>query len=163
MEFKDIWLKTMAPSNLLKKQDMKNFRFKIRGNTYDVEVKDFEYNIAQIEVNGTLYEVEVEQKETTRSKTPKLVRSQVQTKRTDSKIKKNVSNRATPVNAPLPGNIYKILVSVGDEVKKGDKIIIMESMKMENNVLAEKDGTISSIRVKEGDAVLQNDLLAEIE
>jgi len=142
---------------------MKNFRFKIRGNTYDVEVKDFEYNIAQIEVNGTLYEVEVEQKETTRSKTPKLVRSQVQTKRTDSKIKKNVSNRATPVNAPLPGNIYKILVSVGDEVKKGDKIIIMESMKMENNVLAEKDGTISSIRVKEGDAVLQNDLLAEIE
>ena len=142
---------------------MKNFRFKIRGNTYDVEVKDFEYNIAQIEVNGTLYEVEVEQKETTRSKTPKLVRSQVQTKRTDSKIKKNVSNRATPVNAPLPGNIYKIFVSVGDEVKKGDKIIIMESMKMENNVLAEKDGTISSIRVKEGDAVLQNDLLAEIE
>jgi biotin carboxyl carrier protein len=142
---------------------MKNFRFKIRGNNYDVEVKDFEYNIAQIEVNGTLYEVEVEQKETTRSKTPKLVRSQVQTKRTDSKIKKNVSNRATPVNAPLPGNIYKILVSVGDEVKKGDKIIIMESMKMENNVLAEKDGTISGIRVKEGDAVLQNDLLAEIE
>jgi biotin carboxyl carrier protein len=63
----------------------------------------------------------------------------------------------------LPGNIFKILVSVGDEVKKGDKIIIMESMKMENNVLAEKDGTISSIRVKEGDAVLQNDLLAEIE
>jgi biotin carboxyl carrier protein len=142
---------------------MKNFRFKIRGNTYDVEVKDFEYNIAQIEVNGTLYEVEVEPKETTRSKTPKLVRSQVQTKRTDSKIKKNVSSRATPVNAPLPGNVYKILVNVGDEVKKGDKIIIMESMKMENNVLSERDGTISSIRVNEGDAVLQNDVLAEIE
>ena len=142
---------------------MKKFRFKIRGNAYDVEVKDFEYNVAHIEVNGTLYEVEVEQKESTMSKTPKLVRSQVQTKRTDSKIKKTVSSRATSVNAPLPGNIYKILVGVGDEVKKGDKIMIMESMKMENNVLAEKEGTISSIRVKEGDAVLQNEVLAEIE
>ena len=142
---------------------MKKFKFKIRGNTYDVEIKDFEDNIAQIEVNGTLYEVEVEQKETARSKTPKLVRSQVQTKRSDSKIKKSVSNRATSVKAPLPGNIFKILVKEGDEVKKGDNIMIMEAMKMENNVLAEKDGKVSSIKVKEGDSVLQNDVLAEIE
>ncbi|MFP4621179.1 MAG: biotin/lipoyl-binding carrier protein [Bacteroidales bacterium] len=142
---------------------MKKFRFKIRGNAYEVEVKDFEYNIAHIEVNGTLYEVEVEQKETQRSKTPKLIRSHVQPKRTESKIKKKVSSRANPVYAPLPGNIYKIMVKEGDQVKKGDKIMIMESMKMENNVLAEKDGTISRIRVNEGDSVLQNDLLAEIE
>src|SRR6056297_1957992 len=142
---------------------MKKFRFKIRGNAYEVEVKDFEYNIAHIEVNGTLYEVEVEQKETAMSKTPKLVRSHVQSKRTDSKIKKKVSSRATPVNAPLPGNIFKILVKQGDEVKKGDKIMIMEAMKMENNVLADKDGKIKSIKVSEGDSVLQNDLLAEIE
>jgi biotin carboxyl carrier protein len=142
---------------------MKKFKFKIRGNTYDVEIKEFEDNIAQIEVNGTLYEVEVEQKETARSKTPKLVRSQVQTKRSESKIKKSVSSRATSVKAPLPGNIFKILVKEGDEVKKGDKLIIMEAMKMENNVLAEKDGKISSIKVKEGDSVLQNDVLAEIE
>jgi biotin carboxyl carrier protein len=142
---------------------MKKFKFKIRGNSYDVEIKDFEDNVAQIEVNGTLYEVEVEQKETARSKTPKLVRSQVQTKRSDSKIKKSVSSRATSVKAPLPGNIFKILVKEGDEVKKGDNIMIMEAMKMENNVLAEKDGKISSIKVKEGDSVLQNDVLAEIE
>lgn len=142
---------------------MKKFKFKIRGNTYDVEIKEFEDNIAQIEVNGTMYEVEVEQKETARSKTPKLVRSQVQTRRSDSKIKKTVSNRATPVKAPLPGNIFKLLVKEGDEVKKGDKIMIMEAMKMENSVLAEKDGRIKSIKVKEGDSVLQNDLLAEIE
>src|SRR6056297_2952898 len=142
---------------------MKKFKFKIRGNTYDVEIKEFEDNIAQIEVNGTMYEVEVEQKETARSKTPKLVRSQVETKRSDSKIKKTVSNRATAVKAPLPGNIFKILVKQGDEVKKGDKIMIMEAMKMENNVLADKDGKIKSIKVSEGDSVLQNDLLAEIE
>jgi biotin carboxyl carrier protein len=142
---------------------MKKFKFKIRGNSYDVEIKDFEDNIAQIEVNGTLYEVEVEQKETARSKTPKLVRSNVETKRSDSKIKKSVSSRATSVKAPLPGNIFKILVKEGDEVKKGDNIMIMEAMKMENNVLAEKDGKVSSIKVKEGDSVLQNDVLAEIE
>ncbi len=142
---------------------MKKFKFKIRGNTYEVEIKDFEDNIAQIEVNGTQYEVEVEQKESARSKTPKLVRSQVQTKRSDSKIKKTVSSKVSSVKAPLPGNIFKILVQVGDEVKKGDKIMIMEAMKMENNVLADKDGKIKSIKVKEGDSVLQNDVLAEIE
>ena len=142
---------------------MKKFKFKIRGNTYEVEIKDFEDNIAQIEVNGTQYEVEVEQKESARSKTPKLVRSQVQTKRSDSKIKKTVSSKVSSVKAPLPGNIFKILVQVGDEVKKGDKIMIMEAMKMENNVLADKDGKIKSIKVKEVDSVLQNDVLAEIE
>ena len=142
---------------------MKKFKFKIRGNTYDVEIKEFEDNIAQIEVNGTMYEVEVEKKESARSKTPKLVRSQVETKRSDSKIKKSVSSRAAAIKAPLPGNIFKIMVREGDEVKKGDTIMIMEAMKMENNVLAEKDGKVSSIKVKEGDSVLQNDVLAEIE
>ncbi len=142
---------------------MKKFKFKIRGNSYDVEIKEFEDNLAKIEVNGTLYEVEVEKKETAKSKTPTLVRSNIPTRRTDSKIKKTVSSRATAVKAPLPGNIFKILVKEGDEVKKGDKIMIMEAMKMENNVLAEKDGKVSSIKVKEGDSVLQNDVLAEIE
>lgn len=142
---------------------MKNFKFRIRGNTYDVEIRGVEGSIAQIEVNGTLYEVEVEQKETARSKTPTLVRSQISSKRSESKIKKSVSKRANQVKAPLPGNIFKILVKEGDKIKKGDKIMIMEAMKMENNVLAEKDGKISSIKVKEGDSVLQNDVLAEIE
>ncbi|MGM0498030.1 MAG: biotin/lipoyl-containing protein [Bacteroidota bacterium] len=142
---------------------MKKFKFKIRGNSYDVEVKEFEDNIAKLEVNGTFYEVEVEQKETARSKTPKLVRSQVETKRSDSKIKKSVSSKVTQVKAPLPGNIFKILVKEGDEIKKGDNIMIMEAMKMENNVLAEKEGKIKSIKVNEGDSVLQNDTLAEIE
>jgi biotin carboxyl carrier protein len=142
---------------------MKKFKFKIRGNSYDVEIKEFEDNIAKLEVNGTLYEVEVEQKETAKSKTPKLVRSQVETKRSDSKIKKTVSSKAAQVKAPLPGNIFKILVKEGDEIKKGDNIMIMEAMKMENNVLAEKEGTVKSIKVNEGDSVLQNDILAEIE
>ena len=142
---------------------MKKFKFTIRGNDYDVEVKDYEDNIAIVEVNGTQYEVEVHQKEMKTTKTPRLVRSNVPVERKDSKIKKSVSSRAYSLKAPLPGNIFKILKSEGDEVKKGDTIMIMEAMKMENNIQSEKDGKITSIKVKEGDAVLQNDVLAEIE
>jgi len=142
---------------------MKKYKFKIHGNEYDVELKDFEDNIATIEVNGTTYEVEVERKETTKTKTPTLVRSNVQVDRKDSKIKKNVSSRATIIKAPLPGTIFKLIKREGDEVKKGEPILIMEAMKMENNVLAEKDGVIKSLKVREGDSVLQNDVLAEIE
>lgn len=142
---------------------MKKFKFTIRGNDYDVEIKDYEDNIAIVEVNGTQYEVEVHQKETKTTKTPKLIRSNIPVDRKDSKIKKSVSSRAYTLNAPLPGNIFKVLKQEGDEVKKGETIIIMEAMKMENNIQSEKDGKISSIKVKEGDAVLQNDVLAEIE
>jgi len=142
---------------------MKKYKFKIHGNEYDVELKNFEENIATIEVNGTTYEVEVERKETTKTKTPTLVRSNVQVDRKDSKIKKNVSSRATAIKAPLPGTIFKLVKREGDEVKKGETILIMEAMKMENNILAEKDGVIKSLKVREGDSVLQNDVLAEIE
>src|SRR6056297_795877 len=142
---------------------MKQFKFTIRGNDYEVEIKDYEDNIAIIEVNGTQYEVEVHQKEMKTTKTPRLVRSNVPVERKDSKIKKSVSSRAYSLKAPLPGNIFKILKNEGDEVKKGDTVMIMEAMKMENNIQSDKDGTITSLKVKEGDAVLQNDVLAEIE
>lgn len=141
---------------------MKKFKFTISGNEYEVEIKNFEDDVAKIEVNGTKYEVEVHQ-EVKASKTPTLVRTQVPVDRKDSKIKKTVSSRAYTLKAPLPGNIFKILKQVGDDVKKGDTIMIMEAMKMENNIQSEKDGKITNIKVKEGDAVLQNDVLAEIE
>jgi len=142
---------------------MKKFKFTIRGNEYDVEIKNFEGDIAKIEVNGTKYEVEVHQEQVKSTKTPTLVRPRVAVDRKDSKIKKSVSSRAYLLNAPLPGSIFKILMNVGDEVKKGDTVMIMEAMKMENNIQSEKEGKIVSIKVKEGDAVLQNDVLVEIE
>ncbi|MCG8412174.1 MAG: acetyl-CoA carboxylase biotin carboxyl carrier protein subunit [Bacteroidales bacterium] len=141
---------------------MKKFKFTIRGNEYDVEIKNYEGDIAKIEVNGTEYDVEVHQEVKT-TKTPTLVRPRVPVERKDSKIKKSVSSRAYELKAPLPGNIFKILKNVGDEIKKGDTIMIMEAMKMENNIQSEKDGKIVNIKVKEGDAVLQNDVLVEIE
>ncbi|MCK5372232.1 MAG: biotin/lipoyl-binding protein, partial [Cyclobacteriaceae bacterium] len=67
------------------------------------------------------------------------------------------------VEAPLPGTIFKIIAKEGDDVKKGQTILILEAMKMENNILAEKDGVVNKILVSEGDSVLQGDILVEIE
>ncbi len=140
---------------------MKNYKFTINGNEYEVEMKNFEENIATIEVNGTEYDVEVHREMKT-PKTPTLVRPAVQTKRTDSKIKKTISSAAA-IKAPLPGNILSILVKEGQDVKKGEKLLVYEAMKMENDVLAEKDGTVGTIKVAVGDSVLQGDTLLDMQ
>ncbi len=139
---------------------MKSFKFKIHGTEYNVDVKGIEDNLAQIEVNGTLYEVEIENKIKT-SKTPKLIRPVVSGPPKPT-IDKQEKGSSSPVKAPLPGNILEILVNPGDIIKKGQKILIMEAMKMENQVLAEKDGVIEKILVSPGQAVLQGDVLIEI-
>jgi len=138
---------------------MKKFKFTIRGNEYEVHINSFEDNIAEIDVNGSIYQVEMKDEVKT-SKTPKLVRPQpVQTKETKPKPAAGLSR----IEAPLPGTLFKIIVKEGDDVKKGDTILILEAMKMENNILAEKDGIIEKIHVSEGDSVLQGDILVEIE
>ncbi len=141
---------------------MKTYKFTIRGHAYDVEILNIEDNVAEIEVNGTKYQVELE-KEIKKPKTPKLVRSKVPSPTIkERKIRKNISGTATKVVAPLPGTILQIFVKAGDTINAGDKLLIMEAMKMENQVLAEKGGTIKSIQVAQGDSVLQNDVLLEI-
>lgn len=139
---------------------MKKFKFTIQGNNYDVEMLNFEDNIAKVEVNGTRYAVEVH-KELKQTKTPVFVRQEVPSpRRSETKIKKSIG--ATQIKAPLPGNIMQVNVKVGDEVKKGDKLLMYEAMKMENNILAEKDGHITTVKVQAGDSVLEGDLLIEI-
>lgn len=140
---------------------MKKFSFKINGNQYDTEIKTFEDNIAHIEVNGTTYEVEVD-REVKKSKTPTLVRPEVTSSRQDSKIKKNISTSPSAIKAPLPGNIIQVFVAVGDEVKKSQKLLVYEAMKMENDLLATKDGVVKSLKVAVGDSVLEGDDLIEI-
>ncbi len=138
---------------------MKKFKFTIRGNEYEVQINSFEDNIAEIDVNGSTYKVELEEQVKT-TKTPKLVRSKpVQVKESKPKPAAGFSK----ILAPLPGTVFKLNVKEGDEVKKGQTIMILEAMKMENNILAEKDGTVNKIHVSEGGAVLQGDILVEIE
>ncbi len=140
---------------------MKKFEFTIKGNKYNVHLKELEDNIAQIEVNGTVYNVEIHQ-EVKKEKTPRLVRKVVTNMPGEGQITKTAPS-GVKVLAPLPGNIFKILCNVGDTVAKNDNLLIMEAMKMENEIKAEKEGVIKSIKIKVGDAVLQGDVLIEME
>ena len=140
---------------------MKKFEFTIKGHKYEVVVNDFDNDIANVEVNGTSYEVEIHN-EVKVTKTPKLVRKAVISKPGEGTIAKK-SSGISKVTAPLPGSIFKLNVAVGDSVKKGDVLLIMEAMKMENNILSEKDGVVKSVKIAVGDTVLQEDLLMELE
>jgi biotin carboxyl carrier protein len=139
---------------------MKNFKFTIRGNIYEVDIKKMEDNQAKIEVNGTVYNVELN-KEQSSAKTPILRRPAIKHAAGSDKISKS-SSAIFKVKAPLPGNILQVFVKQGDNIKKGDKILQYEAMKMENDVLSDKDGIIESIKVSIGDAILQDDILVEI-
>ncbi len=142
-------------------KQMKKFFFKIKGRQYDVEIKEFEGNIAYLEVNGTSYEVEMEQKDKKPvSKTPTLVRKRVDNAPADAAVKTNP--KAGFIKAPLPGSIIKVNVNVGDSIKPGDTVMVMEAMKMENNIQAESAGTIKAIKVNVGDTVMQDDTLIEL-
>jgi glutaconyl-CoA/methylmalonyl-CoA decarboxylase subunit gamma len=145
---------------------MKNFKFTIQGNKYDVNIIDIEDNIAEIEVNGSVYKVEVE-KSTLTSKTPRLIRS-VAVPTTESSPTQLKTNAPTSpkgagfIKSPLPGVILNIHVKEGDRVSAGTKLITLEAMKMENNISSDKEGYVKSLKVKQGDSVLEGDVLIEI-
>ncbi len=142
---------------------MRKYKFTVRGNEYEVEIKGFEKNIIKMDVNGSAYKVELH-KEIKTSKTPTLVRSAIVNPKGSHKLPKpeGASAKLT-IKAPLPGIILSLYVKEGDMVKKGDKLLMYEAMKMENLVLAERDGQISNIKVNVGDNVLQEDPLLELE
>ncbi|PIE01754.1 MAG: acetyl-CoA carboxylase biotin carboxyl carrier protein subunit [Acidobacteria bacterium] len=143
---------------------MKKFKFTIRGNKYDVTLLKMEDNLAEIEVNSTVYRVEVERKQKSK-KTPKLVRQRVVPSGHSAKAKtaKPTAAKGTGhVKAPLPGTILSIGVKEGDTVKSGDKLLVMEAMKMENSINADRRGTVTAVKVNVGDSVLEGDVLVEI-
>ncbi len=143
---------------------MKKFKFTIQGNKYDVEILSFEDNAAEIDVNGTVYKVDVEQ-EVKKVKTPKLVRTKVEPSAggdIPKTSKPSERKGAGVIKAPLPGTILDVKIKPGDKVKMGDKLLIMEAMKMENNINSDREGTILSVKIKAGDSVLEGDLLVEI-
>lgn len=141
---------------------MKKFSFKIGGNKYDVDIQKVEGNVIELEVNGTSYQVELDKAVQTQ-KTPILVRQEVAPPTTkEKKIVKSLSS-LIQIKSPLPGIILKVLVKEGDTVKEGDVVMVIEAMKMENKILAEKPGVVKSVKVRPGDNVLENDLLLELE
>ncbi len=145
---------------------MKKFKFTINGNQYEADILSIEDNLAEVDVNGTVYTVEVD-RSIPMTKTPKLVRS-LAVPSTDShpSISKTSSPSAPKgsgnIKSPLPGVILMLHVKEGDSVKIGQKLITLEAMKMENNINADKEGTVTSIKVKQGDQVMEGDLLIQI-
>jgi biotin carboxyl carrier protein len=146
---------------------MKKFKYIINGNEYEVNIKDVEENIVDVEVNGTHYKVEVD-KNIKPSKTPKLVRK---TSVPTTDTPKAGAEKSTPVQtqgdgykimAPLPGVVLEVNVKPGDEVKVGQRLMVLEAMKMENNVDSDREGKVVSINVGKGDSVMQGDLLIVI-
>ncbi|GAB1404387.1 biotin/lipoyl-binding protein [Lentimicrobium sp.] len=145
---------------------MKKYKFTINGNVYEVVIQNLEDNIAEVEVNGTSYNVTLD-KTMQVSKTPRLVRS-MSVPSTDSAP--STAKTASPtqakgagtVKSPLPGVILDIYVKEGDTVTIGQKLLMLEAMKMENNISADKSGKIISIKVSKNDAVMEGDVLIVI-
>lgn len=144
---------------------MKDFKFKINGNDYSVHIVNVEGNIAELEVNGTPYKVEME-KELKQTKTPKLVRpAAIPATDTHPSVAKTSSPGAATTGAiksPLPGTILDVHVRPGDMVKRGQKLIVLEAMKMENNIDSDKEGKVIELKVQRGDSVLEGDVLVII-
>lgn len=139
---------------------MKSFQFTIDGRKYETTVNEIEDNIAEVTVNGTVFHVAIDKKKTTPSikpVAPKAAAAAPAAPRTAQPAGSVV------VKSPLPGSIVKVVAAAGQPVKKGDLLLTMESMKMENQVTSEYEGTIKSVLVQPGQNVMQDDKLVEIE
>ncbi|MFD0760498.1 acetyl-CoA carboxylase biotin carboxyl carrier protein [Lutibacter aestuarii] len=139
---------------------MKNFKFRIHDNNYNVRIVSHEDNIIDLEVNGTSYSVKMKE-EIKKTKTPTLVRSA--SKRPSEPLKVNPSSSTTKIVAPIPGVVLSLDVKVGDTIKVGDRMLVLEAMKMENNIVSEKAGTITAVNISVGQQVLQNEVMIELE
>ena len=145
---------------------MKEYKYKINGNIYKVGIGDIENGVAEVEVNGTPYKVELEQKAapTIKVATPKPAAAP-RTATGEKVIAKPAAKAAaggSPVKAPLPGVVLDINVAVGQDVKASDTVVTLEAMKMENAIKAGVDGKVSAINVAKGDSVLEGAVLLTI-
>ena len=141
---------------------MKEYKYTIDGQEYVVAIGDIVDNVASVTVNGEEFKVEMEPEQEPEKKKVVLGQPAQQDSEENVSSAANV-NTANAVKAPLPGVITEIKVAVGDEVKAGDVVIVLEAMKMANNLEAEKDGKVTAICVKTGESVLEDSPLVVIE
>ena len=143
---------------------MKEYKYTINGNKYEVVIGDITDDVANVTVNGEEYKVEMEPE-------PKAEKPKVKVKPVAATPVAETSNTTATTNvnaknavkAPLPGVITEIKVAVGDDVKIGDTVVVLEAMKMANNLDAEKAGKVTAICVQPGQSVMEGDALVVIE
>jgi biotin carboxyl carrier protein len=140
---------------------MEKFKIKIENDDYTVVINDLENNKASVEVNGKPYTVEIEKEEVAKTLIHHNFSPQQETAPAARKPVTQQGRRNT-LNSPLPGTILKVGAAIGQQVKTGDVILVMESMKMENNISANCDGTIKNVFVTVGQSVMQGESLVEI-
>ena len=138
---------------------MKEYKYTINGKEYKVTIGEIGGNIANVEVNGQSYKVEMEKKEVAEKPTVRPVAkpapAPAKPAAQPAAAQPAAAGSGKGVKSPLPGVILDVKVNVGDEVKKGQTVVILEAMKMENNINADRDGKITAINVKQGDSVLE--------
>lgn len=137
---------------------MKEYKFKINGKDYNVAVNGIEGKIASLSVNGVAYNVELENEVSPAVSAPAAAPAA-----TAAPAPTAAAPAAAPAGgagkvivSPLPGVIISVDVKEGQAVKRGQKVAVIEAMKMENEILAECDGTITAVHVNKGDSVLED-------
>ena len=147
---------------------MKEYKFRINGNEYNVAVNSVSGNIADVTVNGKNYQVEMDNVQapaapvqaapavTTAPAAPAQAAPAVQS------APKAASGSGKAVKSPLPGVILSVNVNVGDAVKAGQVVAVLEAMKMENDIQAEHDGTVTAVSVAKGDSILEGAVIVTI-
>ncbi|MBR4898403.1 MAG: biotin/lipoyl-binding protein [Prevotella sp.] len=158
---------------------MKKYEYKVQGVDYEVEITEVEGKIAKVNVNGIPFEIEM-QKPINAAKHPELaaIRRTVATPNapegataapaTPSPAPKVQATPAapagagSPIKAPLPGTITEVKVAVGQQVSVGEPLLVLEAMKMQNNIEAETTGQVTSILVNKGDTVMEGTVLLTI-
>ena len=147
---------------------MKEYKYTINGNKYNVTIGDIEENIAHVEVNGVPYTVEMEKAPAAPKKVVRPVVAAAAPAAAAAPEPAKVSRPAggggkSGIKSPLPGVILQIKVNVGDQVKRGQVLMVLEAMKMENNSPSDRDGKVVAINVSKGDSILEGTDLIVIE
>ena len=150
---------------------MKQYKYKVNGAQYDVTIDSIVGNKAKVEVNGIPFEVEMQGSSLVEADLPTQAPIEGATPAaapaTPAPAAAPAASAAgpgagNPVKAPLPGVVTKVLVAAGQAVKKGDTVLVLEAMKMENNITAESDGSVTGICVAPGDSVMEGTVLLTI-
>ena len=150
---------------------MNKYQYKVQGVDYDVEIEEVEGNLAKVSVNGIPFEVELKRpinpvhaikKPKVAAPKPSAPAPAPAAAAPKPAAPAAAAGAGNPVKAPLPGTISSIIVKVGDQVNVGDTVLVLEAMKMQNNIEAEYAGTVTSIVVNPGDSVMEGAVLLTI-
>ena len=140
---------------------MKKYVLKITDKVYNVDV-DVNEDVADVSVNGNKYNVLIESV-VDDNNTPIIKKATAEQLKSEPVVEtKSSSGAKEMITSPLPGNVLKIEVEPNAQVKRGDILIIIEAMKMENNILAPHDGIVEKVFVKAGDVVMLGDELISL-